>query len=120
MRCPVLMGPKMIVGVKNAIARDTTWSVFAVFDPNAMTSRFDVVVKGLCAIARYSAGLAISFIARTDVTVLLAFKLELLVSKNRSFLFRKSVDLFLYWNRRRQRNTRNSVCVRREWKCKYR
>ena len=66
-----------------------------------------MVIKGVCAITRYSADLAKSFIVRTDLAVLLAFKLKLLVSKSRSFLFRKSVNLFLYWSRRRQRNTRN-------------
>ena len=89
------------MGLKDAITRDTPRSAFAVLDPNAMSSRVDVVVKGLRTIARYATGLAESFIARADLAVLFAFKLSLLVRKKRSFLCRKSVDLFLYWGRRR-------------------
>ena len=82
--------------LKNAITRDTFRSAFAVLDPYAMSSRVDVVVKRLCTNARNATGLAESCIARADLAVLFAFKLELLVSKNRSVLRRKSVDLFLY------------------------
>lgn len=89
------------MGFKDTITRDTPRSAFAIFDPNAMSSRVDVVVKGLRTIARDTTGLAKSFIARADLAVLFAFKLSLLVSKNRSFLCRKFVDLFLYWDRRR-------------------
>ena len=60
----------------------------------------DVVVKGLRTIARDTTGLAESFISRADLAVLFAFKLSLLIGKNRSFLCRKPVDLFLYWGRR--------------------
>ena len=61
------MGPKVIVGLKHPITRDIHRTVFEISDLNAMTSRFEVVVKGLCTIARYSASLAKSFIARTDL-----------------------------------------------------
>ena len=83
------------MGLKDAITMDTPRSAFAVLDPNAMSSRVDVVVKGLGTIARDATGLAESFIARAELAVLFAFKVSLLVSKNRSFLCRKSVDLFL-------------------------
>ena len=89
------------MGLKDAITRDSPRSAFAVLDPNAMSSRVDVVVEGLRTIARETTGLAKSFIARADLAVLFAFKLSLLVRKNRGFLYRKSVDLFLYWSRRR-------------------
>ena len=88
------------MGLKDAITRDTTSSAFARLDPNAMRSQVVVVVEGFRTIARDATGLAKSFITRADLAVLFAFKLSLLVSKNRSFLCRKSVDLFLYLGRR--------------------
>ena len=108
------------MGLKDAIARDTPRSAFAVLDPNAMSSRVYVVVERLRTIARDTTGLAKSFIARADLAVLFAFKLSLLVGKNRSFLCRKSVDLFLYWGRRRQTRDRVSLLRRRWWERKSR
>ena len=89
------------MGFKDAITTDAPRSAFAVFDPKSMNSRVDVVVKGLRTIARNATGLAESFIARADLADLFALKLSLPVRKNRSFLCRKSVDLFLYLVRRR-------------------
>ena len=83
---PVLVTLEVIVRLKNAITRDAPRSLFAVFDPYAMTARIDVVVKCLCTIARDTTGLAESFITRADLAFLFAFKLKLLVSKDRSFL----------------------------------
>ena len=68
----------MSVRLKDAITRDTPRSAFAVLDPNAMRSRVDVFVKGLCTIARDATGLTESFITRADLAVLFAFKLSLL------------------------------------------
>ena len=89
------------MGLKDAITRDTPRSAFSVFDPYAMSSRVNVHVEGLCTIERDATGLAESFITRADLAILFAFKLRLLVSKNRSLFLRKSVDSFLYWDRRK-------------------
>ena len=65
------------MGRKDAITRDTPRRAFSVLDPNAMSSRVDMIVERLRTIAQDTTGLAESFITRVDFAVLFAFNLRI-------------------------------------------